>query len=95
MIVWRSFSQFVWPSPPYVVLFSIRALYMLGACMLVTVALDELMQPVLEWIYKVVMKAAGKTGSGTVLPDLRFYSLEAAGKGKKGPSNWDERLWNL
>ncbi len=93
MILWRSFSQFILPSAPYLTLFSFRALYMLGACMLVTVALDELMRPAFEWTFRVLFRGMRP------YPDLAYYSLEAAA-GPGGPravgmggKSWRDRLW--
>lgn len=75
MILWRSFSLFVLPSVPYVALFTFRAIYMLAACALVTVALDELMHPFLEWTYNILYKGHRP------LPDLSYYNLaEAIGR---------------
>jgi hypothetical protein len=79
MILWQSFSQFIFPSAPYVTLFAFRAIYMLAACALVTVALDELMRPAFQWVFQKVF------GGTRPYPDLRFYDLAEAGRrGKKG-----------
>lgn len=93
MILWRSFSLFVLPSVPYVALFTFRAIYMLAACALVTVALDELMHPFLEWTYNILYKGHRP------LPDLSYYNLAEAWsrKGTEGAGGytWRDRLWTF
>ena len=103
MILWRSFSQFIFPSAPYVTLFAFRAIYMLAACALVTVALDELMRPAFQWVFNKVFDGQRP------YPDLSFYDLAEAGRrGKKGVElggggggggagglSWRDRLWGL
>lgn len=95
MVLWRSFSHFIFPSAPYVMLFAFRAIYMLAACALVTVALDELMRPAFQWMFSKAF------GGQRPYPEISFYDLAEAGRrrGKRvemgGGLSWRDRLWAL
>ncbi|KAM3577848.1 hypothetical protein VYU27_000389 [Nannochloropsis oceanica] len=95
MVLWRSFSHFIFPSAPYVMLFAFRAIYMLAACALVTVALDELMRPAFQWMFSKAF------GGQRPYPEISVYDLAEAGRrrGKRvemgGGLSWRDRLWAL
>lgn len=89
-VLWRAQRQFVLPSWPYLLLFTARAAYLLAACALLTVAVDELLQPLAGGIYQAVARLVGD--AGLVLPDFRGYSLKPGGRvADEQAKTWVER----
>ncbi len=98
MVLWRALRQFVLPSWPYLLLFTARAAYLLAACMLLTVLVDELLQPLAQGLHRALMavtgQGAGATGADAVgaarLLDFRGYSLRSS-KNQELARTWVER----
>jgi hypothetical protein len=100
MVLWRALRQFVLPSWPYLLLFTARAAYLLSACMLLTVLVDELLQPLAQALYQALLwatAAMGKDGAALTeaaaaagLPDFRGYSLKS-GDQQEMARTWVER----
>lgn len=93
LVLWRALRQFVLPSWPYLFLFTARAAYLLAACMLLTVAVDELLKPLAQGAYEALARLTGRGGAGLVLPDFRGYSLRPGGVGGEGGAEQAARTW--
>lgn len=93
LVLWRALRQFVLPSWPYLLLFTARAVYLLAACMLLTVAVDELLKPLAQGAYEALARLTGRGGAGLVLPDFRGYSLRPGGVGGGGGAEQAARTW--
>lgn len=83
MVLLRALQLFVLPSWPSLLFFTARAAYLLAACMLLTVLVDELLQPFAQWLFRPLQAA---------LPDFRGYSLRPGRFGEEQRARtWVER----